>query len=122
MNKLKELLKILQIGDVHNLHNCLDIICLHHRRRMALLCPIICGRCVVLGNHKLEILEEAREKRKEEKSEVRNWFDAILFAVIAAILRVFLIEAYTIPTFHGETLVGDFLVSKVLWTKSAQTP
>mgnify|MGYP001265135011 CR=1 FL=1 len=58
-----------------------------------------------------------RKKEKKKKSEIRNWFDAILFAVIAAtILRTFLIEAYTIPTSSMEKslLVGDFLfVSKV---------
>lgn len=58
-----------------------------------------------------------RIKKKKKKSEVRNWFDAILFAVIAAtLLRTFLIEAYTIPTSSMEKslLVGDFLfVSKV---------
>lgn len=57
------------------------------------------------------------KKEKKHKSEVRNWFDAILFAVIAAtLLRTFLIEAYTIPTSSMEKslLVGDFLfVSKV---------
>ena len=58
-----------------------------------------------------------KKKEKKKKSEVRNWFDAILFAVIAAtLLRTFLIEAYTIPTSSMEKslLVGDFLfVSKV---------
>ena len=52
------------------------------------------------------------KKEKKKKSEVRNWFDAILFAVIAAtLLRTFLIEAYTIPTSSMEKslLVGDFL-------------
>ncbi len=56
-------------------------------------------------------------KTKKKKSELRSWFDAILFAVIAAtILRTFLIEAYTIPTSSMEKLllIGDFLfVSKV---------
>ncbi|WP_432709429.1 signal peptidase I [Pedobacter sp.] len=54
---------------------------------------------------------------RKKKSKSREWFDAILFAVIAAtIIRVFFIEAYTIPTGSMErTLkVGDFLfVSKV---------
>ena len=57
------------------------------------------------------------KKKKKKKSELRNWGDAILFAVIAAtILRTFLIEAYTIPTSSMEKslLIGDFLfVSKV---------
>jgi signal peptidase I len=58
-----------------------------------------------------------RKKQKKVKSGIRSWFDAILFAVIAAtILRTFLIEAYTIPTSSMEKslLIGDFLfVSKV---------
>ncbi|WP_316751009.1 signal peptidase I [Pedobacter gandavensis] len=56
-------------------------------------------------------------KPGKKKSKSREWFDAVLFAVIAAtIIRVFFIEAYTIPTASMERtlLVGDFLfVSKV---------
>ncbi len=52
-----------------------------------------------------------------KKSQIREWVDAIIFAVIAAsIIRIFLIEAYTIPTSSMEKtlLVGDYLfVSKV---------
>jgi signal peptidase I len=59
--------------------------------------------------------EEYRKKRKLSKS--KEWWDAILFAIIAAtIIRSFFIEAYTIPTSSMEKtlLVGDFLfVSKV---------
>ncbi|HPM93659.1 MAG TPA: signal peptidase I [Bacteroidales bacterium] len=58
------------------------------------------------------------DKRKEfKKTWLREWVDAIIFAVIAAtIIRTFLIEAYTIPTPSMEKtlLVGDFLfVSKM---------
>ncbi|MGY4386351.1 signal peptidase I [Pedobacter sp. UYP24] len=56
-------------------------------------------------------------KPKKKKTKSREWVDAILFAVIAAtIIRVFFIEAYTIPTGSMERslLIGDFLfVSKV---------
>jgi signal peptidase I len=52
-----------------------------------------------------------------KKTALREWVDAIIFAVIAAsIIRIFLIEAYTIPTSSMEKtlLVGDYLfVSKV---------
>lgn len=52
----------------------------------------------------------------EKKSPLREWIDAILFAVVAAtIIRMFFIEAYTIPTSSMEKslLIGDFLfVSK----------
>lgn len=54
---------------------------------------------------------------KKKKSKGREWFDAIIFAVVAAtIIRVFFIEAYTIPTGSMERslMIGDFLfVSKV---------
>lgn len=52
-----------------------------------------------------------------KKGIVREWVDAIIFAVIAAtIIRTFLVEAYTIPTSSMEKslLIGDFLfVSKI---------
>lgn len=54
---------------------------------------------------------------KKKKSKTREWTDAIIFAVIAAtVIRVFFIEAYTIPSGSMERslLIGDFLfVSKV---------
>lgn len=57
------------------------------------------------------------DKPKKKKTRTREWVDAIVFAVVAAtIIRVFFIEAYTIPTASMERslLVGDFLfVSKV---------
>lgn len=52
-----------------------------------------------------------------KKSGMREWADALIFAVIAAtIIRTFFIEAYTIPTSSMEKslLVGDYLfVSKL---------
>jgi len=67
------------------------------------------------------------EKPKPKKSAVREWLDAMVFAVIAAtILRWLLLEAYTIPTssMEGSLLVGDFLfVSKVHYgARTPQTP
>ncbi|MFD2286363.1 signal peptidase I [Pedobacter petrophilus] len=54
---------------------------------------------------------------KKKKTKTREWIDAVVFAVIAAtIIRVFFIEAYTIPSGSMEKslLIGDFLfVSKV---------
>ena len=51
-----------------------------------------------------------------KKSEGREWVESIVFAVFAAaFIRMFLIEAYVIPTpsMEGSLLVGDFLfVSK----------
>ena len=60
--------------------------------------------------------KKKKKEKKSKKGELRNWIEAILFAVVAAtILRTFLIEAYTIPTSSMEKsmLIGDFLfVSK----------
>jgi signal peptidase I len=55
--------------------------------------------------------------RRNKKSFVREWLDAIVFAVVAAtLIRAFIIEAYTIPTpsMEKSLLIGDFLfVSKL---------
>ena len=43
--------------------------------------------------------DKVKKKEKVKKSPVREWFDAILFAVIAAtIIRWLFLEAFTIPT------------------------
>jgi signal peptidase I len=56
-------------------------------------------------------------QQKKNKSAVREWVDALLFAVIAAsLIRWLLLEPFTIPTASMEKslLVGDFLfVSKM---------
>ncbi len=64
--------------------------------------------------------KEVENKQGEEaapKSAVREWADAIVFAVIAAtIIRWLFLEAFTIPTpsMEKSLLVGDFLfVSKI---------
>jgi len=62
-----------------------------------------------------------------EKSAIREWADAIIFAVVAAtVIRTFFIEAYTIPTSSMEKslLIGDFLfVSKISYgPKIPNTP
>lgn len=83
-----------------------------------------------------EKLEAAREGGKPRafkklqqnnpyrKSPAREWVEAIVFAVFAAaFIRMFLIEAYTIPTtsMEGSLLAGDFLfVSK--WHYGIRTP
>ena len=75
-----------------------------------------------------EQIEDAREKKNTrqlqkleatnpyKKSAIREWTEAIIFAVFAAaFIRMFLIEAYVIPTssMEGSLIVGDFLfVSK----------
>ncbi|MCB2196397.1 MAG: signal peptidase I [Bacteroidetes bacterium] len=69
------------------------------------------------------------KKRGESKKKnaLVEWVDALIFAVIAAtLIRMFLIEAYTIPTSSMEKtlLVGDYLfVSKVSYgPKLPNTP
>lgn len=67
------------------------------------------------------------ERPKIKKTATREWLDAIIFAVVAAsIIRMFLIEAYTIPTSSMEKslLVGDYLfVSKMAYgPKAPETP
>lgn len=69
--------------------------------------------------------EESHEEKP--KSKVREWWDAILFAVIAAtLIRWLIMEAYTIPTpsMENSLLVGDFLfVSKFHYgTRTTTTP
>jgi signal peptidase I len=63
-----------------------------------------------------ELRRLEREHPIPKKGIVREWADSILFAVFAAhFIRLFLIEAYTIPTpsMEGSLLVGDYLfVSK----------
>jgi signal peptidase I len=57
-----------------------------------------------------------REYPQYEKSVVRDWTETAIFAIFAAtFIRMFLIEAYTIPTssMEGSLLVGDYMfVSK----------
>lgn len=64
------------------------------------------------------------KKEKPKKSAVREWWDSVLFAVIAAtLIRGLFLEAYTIPTGSMEKslLIDDFLfVSKVHY--GARTP
>ncbi|WP_221391825.1 signal peptidase I [Dyadobacter sp. NIV53] len=64
---------------------------------------------------------------RKHKSAVREWFDSILFAVIAAtLIRWLFFEAFTIPTpsMENSLLVGDFLfVSKLHYgTRTPKTP
>jgi signal peptidase I len=64
---------------------------------------------------------------KRERNTVLEWVDAIIFAVVAAtFIRLFFIEAYTIPTSSMEKtmMVGDYLfVSKIAYgPKVPNTP
>ena len=81
--------------------------------------PLILGDVIFWETISWQFWKKKKKKKKKVKSEIRSWFDAIIFAVIAAtILRTFLIEAYTIPTpsMEKSMLIGDFLfVSKVAY-------
>jgi signal peptidase I len=80
-----------------------------------------------LGISEKEKYIKPENRVRVKKSQVREWTDAIIFAVVAAsIIRIFMIEAYTIPTSSMEKsmLVGDFLfVSKLSYgPKLPNTP
>lgn len=80
-----------------------------------------------MGIKKQESYTQPQDRVSIKKTVMREWVDAIIFAVIAAtIIRVFMIEAYTIPTSSMEKslLVGDFLfVSKMSYgPKVPNTP
>ena len=65
--------------------------------------------------------------KRPKKSTAREWFDAIIFAVVAAlIIRTYVFEAFTIPTSSMEKslCVGDYLiVSKIHYgPKRPNTP
>ncbi len=68
-----------------------------------------------------------KKRGVEKQSKAVEWIDALIFAVVAAtLIRIFLFEAYTIPTSSMEKtmLVGDYLfVSKVAYgPKLPNTP
>ena len=70
---------------------------------------------------------EKKEKEDKPKSKLREWVDAITFAVVAAtLIRWLIMEAFTIPTpsMEKSLLVGDFLfVSKFHYgTRTPKTP
>jgi len=71
--------------------------------------------------------EKKKKEEEKPKSKVREWTDAIVFAVVAAtIIRWLIMEAFTIPTpsMEKSLLVGDFLfVSKFHYgTRTPATP
>jgi signal peptidase I len=75
----------------------------------------------------LKFWQKKAKKETVKKSPLREWFDAIVFAVVAAtLIRWLIMEAYTIPTpsMENSLLVGDFLfVSKFHYgTRTPRTP
>ena len=98
-----------------------------HRLKWQVSCSQ--GRTIkfVAMNWKFWEKTKAEEKEAKPKGPVREWFDAILFAVVAAtLIRWLIMEAYTIPTpsMENSLLVGDFLfVSKFHYgTRTPKTP
>ncbi len=68
-----------------------------------------------------------KKKGVKKQTKVVEWVDALIFAIVAAtLIRMFFVEAYTIPTSSMEKsmLVGDYLfVSKVAYgPKLPNTP
>ncbi len=88
------------------------------------------GIPIIIDVHLTKFVNWAFWKKSDEpemKSAIVEWVDALIFAVIAAtLIRMFLIEAYKIPTSSMEKtlLVGDYLfVSKVSYgPKLPNTP
>lgn len=75
----------------------------------------------------IKFLKKPETKPKKQKSFLREWGDAILFAVVAAtLIRWATFEAYTIPTpsMEKSLLVGDYLfVSKLHYgPRTPRTP
>ena len=76
---------------------------------------------------KLKFWKKKEQEDKKPKTKLREWADAVVFAVIAAtIIRWLIMEAFTIPTpsMEKSLLVGDFLfVSKFHYgTRTPKTP
>ena len=75
----------------------------------------------------LKFFKKKSKEEKKKKGPVREWVDAITFAVVAAtLIRWAFMEAFTIPTSSMENslLVGDFLfVSKINYgPRTPKTP
>ena len=71
--------------------------------------------------------QDPEKTKRPKKSTMREWFDAIAFAVVAAlIIRTYVFEAFTIPTpsMEKSLCVGDYLiVSKIHYgPKRPNTP
>jgi len=76
---------------------------------------------------KLKFNISKKKEEKEKKSPMREWWDAIVFAVVAAtLIRWIFMEAFTIPTpsMEKSLLVGDYLfVSKISYgSRTPKTP
>src|SRR6201996_1742978 len=76
---------------------------------------------------KWNIFKKKVDPKKPKKSKAREWFDALLFALVAStIIRGLLFSAYAIPSgsMEGTQMTGDYLfVSKVSYgPRMAFTP
>lgn len=76
------------------------------------------------SNRTLTSKTSGDKKKEEKKSKINEYFNALVYAAIVAfIIKVFLFEAYRIPTGSMEEtlLVGDFLIV-TKFTYGATTP
>ena len=76
---------------------------------------------------KFNFFKKKEKEEKEKKSALKEWWDAIVFAVVAAtLIRWIFMEAFTIPTpsMEKSLLVGDYLfVSKISYgSRTPKTP
>lgn len=118
INVFMVMLMIVELAKCFNKHSLLE-------QGIAVIFPFIYLPYLGLSPKEKYIPKDKRKKIK--KTFIREWVDAIIFAVIAAtIIRTFLFEAYTIPTASMEKslLRGDFLfVSKIAYgPKVPNTP
>ncbi len=115
---------IVMIGIIVEFLKCFNYLRFYQHLLGILLAPIYLPYVAYKTETKFIGPEEAK---KYVKSTIREWGDAIVFAVIAAtLIRTFFLEAFTIPTSSMEKslLVGDYLfVSKINYgAKLPNTP
>jgi len=82
---------------------------------------------VKIANDKTTVFVPKEKRPARKKSQVREWGEALIFAIIAAtFIKGYIVEPYKIPTssMEQDLLVGDFLlVSKLNYgLKIPQTP
>ena len=97
-------------------------------RNFAPCCPSDVSCSSFIAEDPVEVpIKAVTRSAKPRKSPIREWFDSVLFAVVAAtLIRWLFMEAFTIPTpsMENSLMVGDFLfVSKLHYgTRTPRTP
>ena len=107
LNFFMAMLMFIELAKCYNRFSVGDILC-------AAVFPYI--YFPILGTKEIKY-HDPKTTVRPPKGWVRDWFDAILWAVVAAlIIRTFVFEAYTIPSssMEGTLMTGDYLiVSKI---------